>query len=65
MVNLEFNDFYVLKSIRKYFQIIGEAVYEPMLIAKNYLKSWFALDCISAMPYDLLIFGSGNIDVKF
>lgn len=41
----------------------GEAVYEPMLIAMNYLKSWFALDCISAMPYDLILFGSGNIDV--
>ena len=32
-------------------------------IAMNYLKSWFALDCISAMPYDLILFGSGNIDV--
>lgn len=34
-----------------------------MAIAKNYLKGWFAIDAIAAMPYDLLIFGSGNIDV--
>lgn len=35
-----------------------------MLIAKNYLKSWFTLDCVAAMPYDLILFGSGNIDVN-
>ena len=33
----------------------GEAVYDPMTIAKNYLKGWFAIDAISAMPYDLLV----------
>lgn len=42
----------------------GEAIYEPMVIAKNYLKGWFAIDAIAAMPYDLIFFGSGNIDVK-
>jgi potassium voltage-gated channel Eag-related subfamily H protein 2 len=41
----------------------GEAVYDPMVIAKNYLKGWFAIDAIAAMPYDLILFGSGNIDV--
>lgn len=41
----------------------GEAVYDPMVIAKNYLKGWFLIDAIAAMPYDLIFFGSGNIDV--
>jgi hypothetical protein len=41
----------------------GEAVYDPMIIAKNYLKGWFVIDAFSAMPYDLILFGSGNIDV--
>ena len=41
----------------------GEAVYEPMSIAKNYLQGWFSIDAIAAMPYDLILFGSGNIDV--
>jgi hypothetical protein len=41
----------------------GEAVYDPMVIAKNYLKGWFWIDSISAMPYDLILFGSGNLDV--
>lgn len=35
-----------------------------MTIAKNYLKGWFIIDAFSAMPYDLLLFGSGNIDVN-
>jgi hypothetical protein len=34
-----------------------------MRIAKNYLKGWFTIDAIAAMPYDLILFGSGNIDV--
>lgn len=41
----------------------GEAVYDPMIIAKNYLRGWFLIDACSAMPYDLILFGSGNIDV--
>ena len=43
----------------------GEAINDPMVIAKNYLKGWFALDAIAAMPYDLIFFGSGNIDVSY
>jgi hypothetical protein len=43
----------------------GEAVYDPMIIAKNYLKGWFVIDAFSGMPYDLILFGSGNIDVRY
>lgn len=42
----------------------GEAIYDPMIIAKNYLRGWFVIDAFSAMPYDLLLFGSGNVDVN-
>lgn len=42
----------------------GEAIYDPMVIAKNYLRGWFIIDAFSAMPYDLVLFGSGNIDVS-
>ena len=32
------------------------------MIAKEYLNGWFFLDAVAAMPYDLILFGSGNID---
>ena len=41
----------------------GEAIYDPMIIAKHYLKGWFFIDALSGMPYDLILFGSGNLDV--
>jgi hypothetical protein len=41
----------------------GEAIYDPMTIAKNYLRGWFIIDAFSAMPYDLILFGSGSIEV--
>ncbi|RNA30367.1 potassium voltage-gated channel subfamily H member 2-like, partial [Brachionus plicatilis] len=40
----------------------GDVVYDPMIIAKSYFKGWFFIDALSGMPYDLLLFGSGNID---
>lgn len=43
----------------------GDVVYDPMIIAKSYFKGWFFIDALSGMPYDLILFGSGNIDVKF
>lgn len=43
----------------------GDIVYDPMVIAKTYFKGWFFIDALSGMPYDLILFGSGNIDVSF
>ncbi|KAH3832959.1 hypothetical protein DPMN_114120 [Dreissena polymorpha] len=33
-------------------------------IAINYLKGWFVIDTIAALPFDLLLFGSGTSDVS-
>ena len=42
----------------------GEAVLNQKLIAINYLKGWFVIDTIAAIPFDLLLFGSGTSDVS-
>lgn len=33
-------------------------------IAIHYLKGWFVIDAIAAVPFDLLFFGSGTSDVS-
>ncbi|CAC5424198.1 KCNH7 [Mytilus coruscus] len=38
----------------------GEVVIDAKKIAKNYVKGWFVIDTIAAIPFDLLLFGSGN-----
>ncbi|XP_013410242.1 potassium voltage-gated channel subfamily H member 7-like isoform X2 [Lingula anatina] len=40
----------------------GEVVSDPQKIAKNYLKGWFIIDAVAAIPFDLLLFGSGTSD---
>ncbi|XP_042559978.1 potassium voltage-gated channel subfamily H member 6-like [Clupea harengus] len=37
-----------------------EVVTEPRRIAANYLKGWFLLDLVAAIPFDLLVFRSGS-----
>ena len=32
----------------------GQVVYEPKAIAINYIKGWFLLDLLAAIPFDLL-----------
>ena len=32
----------------------GQVVYTPKLIAINYIKGWFLLDLLAAIPFDLL-----------
>ena len=43
---LNFRTTYVNKS--------GQVVYEPRLIAINYMRGWFLLDLLAAIPFDLL-----------
>lgn len=43
----------------------GEVVIDPKKIAINYVKGWFVIDTIAAIPFDLLLFGSGNSEVSF
>uniref|UniRef100_A0A8C3RZ36 Potassium voltage-gated channel subfamily H member 2 n=1 Tax=Chelydra serpentina TaxID=8475 RepID=A0A8C3RZ36_CHESE len=37
-----------------------EVVSQPARIAIHYFKGWFLIDMVAAIPFDLLIFGSGS-----
>uniref|UniRef100_A0A670IZN0 Potassium voltage-gated channel subfamily H member 7 n=1 Tax=Podarcis muralis TaxID=64176 RepID=A0A670IZN0_PODMU len=37
-----------------------EVVSDPARIAIHYFKGWFLIDMVAAIPFDLLIFGSGS-----
>ena len=54
----------ILINFRTSYLHNGEAVMDQKKIAINYMKSWFAIDCIAAIPFDLLLFGSGTSDVS-
>ncbi len=32
----------------------GQVIYDSKLIAVNYIKGWFLLDLLAAIPFDLL-----------
>jgi len=40
-----------------------EVVSHPGKIAIHYFKGWFLIDMVAAIPFDLLLFGSGSDDV--
>lgn len=42
-----------------------EVVSHPAKIAIHYFKGWFLIDMVAAIPFDLLIFGSGSDEVCF
>ena len=42
----------------------GEVVTDPQKIARNYLRGWFLVDAVAAIPFDLLLFGTGTSDVS-
>ena len=41
-----------------------EVVSHPLRIAVHYFKGWFLIDMVAAIPFDLLIFGSGSDEVR-
>ncbi|CAB1312113.1 unnamed protein product [Coregonus sp. 'balchen'] len=41
-----------------------EVVTQPGKIAVHYLKGWFAIDLVAAIPFDLLIFRSGHFPIN-
>lgn len=41
-----------------------EVVSHPGKIAIHYFKGWFLIDMVAAIPFDLLIFGSGSEEVR-
>ena len=54
----------ILINFRTTYVHNGEVVSDPQKIAINYVKGWFLLDAIAAIPFDLLLFGTGNSDVS-
>jgi len=43
----------------------GEVVSDPRKIAFNYIKSWFLIDAAAAIPFDVLLYGTGSSDVSW
>ncbi|XP_072300456.1 voltage-gated inwardly rectifying potassium channel KCNH7-like [Eucyclogobius newberryi] len=43
-----------------YVNLNEEVVSHPARIAIHYFKGWFLIDMVAAIPFDLLIFGSGS-----
>jgi len=55
----------ILINFRTSYLHNGEVVMDQKKIAINYVKGWFLIDCFAAIPFDLLLFGSGTSDVSF
>ena len=53
----------ILINFRTTYVTNGEVVTDKQKIAVNYVKGWFVIDTIAAIPFDLLLFGSGTADV--
>ncbi len=54
----------ILINFRTTYVENGEVVSDQKKIANNYVKGWFVIDAIAAIPFDLLLFGSGTSDVS-
>ena len=54
----------ILINFRTSFVASGEVVTDPQKIAINYVKGWFLIDAVAAIPFDLLLFGTGTSDVS-
>ena len=54
----------ILINFRTTYLQSGEVVGDPQKIAINYVKGWFLIDAVAAIPFDLLLFGSGTSDVS-
>ncbi|KAL3318925.1 Potassium voltage-gated channel subfamily H member 7 [Cichlidogyrus casuarinus] len=50
----------ILINFRTTYVLNGEYVQDPQRIALNYLRGWFLIDAMAAIPFDLLLFGSGG-----
>jgi len=42
----------------------GEVIMDPNLIAVNYLRGWFFIDAVSAIPFDFVLSMTGASDVR-
>ena len=44
--------------------VLSQVVSNPKKIAVHYLKGWFIIDLVAAIPFDLLLFGSTTDEVS-
>lgn len=52
---------YLHSSLRTtYVNSNDEVVSQPLRIAVHYFKGWFLIDMVAAIPFDLLIYRSGE-----
>ena len=54
----------MLVNFRTTYLCNGEVVLDPKKIAINYLKTWFVIDAVSAIPFDLILERTGTSDVS-
>ena len=54
----------ILINFRTTYLHNGEVVSDPQKIAINYVRGWFLIDAVAAIPFDLLLFGTGTSDVS-
>ena len=47
------------------FSSSSQVISNPAKIAIHYLRGWFIIDLVAAIPFDLLLFGSTTDEVKF
>ncbi|KAH3873160.1 hypothetical protein DPMN_036387 [Dreissena polymorpha] len=52
----------ILINFRTSYLHNGEVIMDQKKIAINYVKGWFLIDTVAAIPFDLLLFGSGTSD---
>lgn len=42
----------------------GEVVSDPAIIKRNYVKTWFVIDLLSCLPYDVFnAFGADDVSI--
>ena len=54
----------ILINFRTTYVYNGDIVRNPKKIALNYMKGWFIIDAVAAIPFDRLIFGPGGGEVR-
>lgn len=54
----------IVINFRTTFLSNGDVITDPLKIAVNYVKGWFLIDAMAAVPLDLLLFGTGTSDVS-
>ena len=54
----------IIINFRTTYLLFGDVITDPQKIAVNYIKGWFFVDALAAIPFDLLLFGTGTSNVS-